>query len=217
LHFKSKELLTNKPLQISLGIHSVLIILFSIALFFDQKEEKQVLNFTIVENFKVAPQAKAPVLNIQKTKNQPKPVQKTRKVYGLSRKSVTQKSGVDVKLGNTVAKTPDDLILNKDDADSIPIPTDEFLISSMPKVLNEIRPKYPESQKKLGKEGKVIFEIIIDASGTVRSANIVQSLGFEFDQAAKEAMMKFKFRPAMMDQSAVPVKIKYAINFVLEK
>jgi protein TonB len=191
--------------------------MFLMAIYLGQKEEKVELTFSIIENFKVAPEAKSPVLNIQKPKVEKEAPAQKRKVYGLSRKAVTSATGVDVKTGNTLAKTPDDLKLNKDDADSIPIPTDEFLITSMPKVIEEIRPQYPESQKKLGKEGKVIFEIIIDANGVVREAIMIQSLGPEFDQAAKEAILRFKFRPALMEKNAVPVKIKYAINFVLEK
>ena len=201
----------------SIGIHTLLITLFVVGTVMDKKIPPEVLNFSVVEKFKVAPETKAPVLKIQKPKVTKTPIEKKRKVYGLNRKSITQKDGVQSKQGNTLAKTPDKLTLNKDDADSIPIPADEFLISCMPKVTEEIRPKYPENQKKLGKEGNVIFEIIIGPKGLVREAILIKSLGADFDQAAKEASIRFKFRPAMIYNKPVAVKIKYSINFVLEK
>jgi TonB family protein len=211
---RSNESLINKPVSLSLGIHSVFLVLFAIFYWLDQEPAPKELKFTVVEKFKVVPKA-APVVEVKKPK--PKKIKKAkRKVYGLNRKSVTSSKGVDVKRGNTLATTPDNKKLKKDDEDSIPIPTDEFLISSMPKVLEEIRPDYPLDAKKEGIQGSVIMEIIIDAKGIVRSTNIIRSLDPRLDQAALAAMKRFKFRPAMMDDSAVAVKIKYAIKFVLE-
>jgi periplasmic protein TonB len=201
----------------SIAIHLLLVLLFGLMSLTEKGQEKTVLEFSVIENVKVAPEMKtAPIVNIEKPLPPPPP-KTTRQVFGLSRKSVTAQTGVEVKQGNTVAKTPDDLKLNDDDDDKIPIPADEFLITAMPKVMEEIRPTYPASAKKEGIEGRVIFEIIIDEKGQVRKADLIQSLGEEFDQAAKEAIMRFRFRPAMMDKQAVAVKIKYAINFKLER
>ena len=169
----------------------------------------------VVEKFKVSPTAKKPVIAINRPKNEKN---KTgRKVYGLSRKSIESTQGVEVKKGNTLAKNPDNEKLKIDDVDSLPIPAQEFLITAMPKILEEIRPDYPIDAKKEGVQGSVILEILIDAKGTVRSAKVVKSLDPRLDQAAINAIQKFKFRPAMMEDSAVAVKIKYAINFVLEE
>jgi protein TonB len=180
--------------------------------------KKDELVFSVIEEFKVEKSAKSnPKVNILKPvpKKMAKP--KKRQVYGLSRKAQTSKDGVAAKKGNTIAKTPDNKVLNKDDEDSIPIPTDEFLITSMPTLIEEIRPDYPVSAKKEGIQGKVIFEIIIDAKGIVRSAKILKSLGVQFDATAKAAILQFRFKPAKMADKSVAVKIKYAINFVLEE
>ncbi len=217
MHSKSSVSLKNRPITISIGIHSVLIVLFVLLFYLDKPIEENKLEFTVVEKFKVIKESKPAVVKITKPQVKKKAVKKKRQVYGLSRKSIISNSGVAVKAGNTVAKTPDNLKLKKDDEDSIPIPTDEFMITAMPKVLEEIRPLYPDSAKKKGIQGRVIFEIIIGPTGRVRQALLIQSLGDEFDKAAKDAIMKFKFRPAKMDKQSVAVKIKYAINFVLEK
>jgi TonB family protein len=218
LPFKSSALLNNSALNYSLLIHSALVLLFFALFYFDEKVENKEIEFQVIEKFKVVKESKPAVVNIQKPKVKKKAVKKKRQVYGLSRKSMTSTSNATaVKKGNTVAKTPDNLKLKKDDEDSIPIPTDEFMITAMPKVVEEIRPNYPESAKKAGLQGRVIFDIIIDNKGIVRKADLVQGLNDELNQAAYEAMMKFRFRPAKMDKQTVAVKIKYAINFVLEK
>lgn len=216
--FKSSALLNNSAFNYSLLIHAAFVLMFVFLFYFDQKVEDKELEFQVIEKFKVVKESKLVVANIQKPKVKKKPVKKKRQVYGLSRKSITSKdNGVAVKKGNTVAKTPDDLKLKKDDEDSIPIPTDEFMITTMPKVIEEIRPVYPETSKKAGLQGRVIFEIIIDGKGIVRKADILQGINDEMNTAAYEAIMKFRFRPAKMDKQTVAVKIKYAINFVLEK
>ena len=207
----------NKSFRLSIGIHGVIVLLFTLLFYFEKPLKNNELTFTVVEKFKVIPESKSAVVKITKPKVKKKAVKKKRQVFGLSRKSMTSTNEAAIKKGNTVAKTPDNKKLRKDDEDSIPIPTDEFLITSMPAVLEEIRPQYPEEAKKQGIQGKVIFEIIVDNKGNVRQAVLTKSLGDAFDLAAKEAIMRFKFRPAMMDKQAVAVKIKYAINFVLEK
>lgn len=220
MHSKSNVSLKNRPFTLSIGIHSVLILLLALLFYFDNPIVENELDFTVVEKFKVVKEASPAVVKITKPIIKKKTIQKKRQVYGLSRKSMTAKgeaNSVVVKKGNTIAKTPDNLKLKDDDDDSIPIPKDEFMITAMPKLMEEIRPKYPEAEKKQGVQGKVIFEIIVGPKGRVRQAVLIQSLGDEFDKAAKEAIMKFKFRPAKMDKQSVAVKIKYAINFVLEK
>lgn len=209
--------LKSKSLKQSIGIHSAVVLLFAALFYLETPNKKGEVNFIIIEKFKVDPKQAAPAIKITKPKVKKKPLKKKRQVFGLNRKSINTVKGTSVKKGNTVAKTPDAKKLKKEDEDSIPIPADEFLITSMPAVIEEIRPSYPPLEKKQGIEGKVIFEIIIDNKGIVREAKLLKSLGENFDQAAKAAIMKFKFRPAMMDKQAVAVKIKYAINFVLEK
>lgn len=216
----------SRPWTISISFHSLIMGVFLFFTYFRTQTTKQEeITFEVVEKFKVVkdiPKTLPPPVEIKK-KPPPKvkAKKKSRKVYGLSRKSMTANAGsskgVEVKKGNTLAKTPDNLKLKKDDVDSLPIPADEFLITSMPKVLNEIRPVYPEEMKKKGIEGNVVMDILIDQNGKVRDVKVIKSLGPEFDQAAMEAMTKFEFRPAQINKKNVPVKIKYSIKFILER
>jgi protein TonB len=149
----------------------------------------------------------------------PKPKIQPRQVFGASRKSLTSddpRVGVDIKAGNTVAKAPDDLKLRPDDADSLPIPTEEYLVSQMPVLIGDFRVPYPPAAKKAGVSGGVILELLIDQAGSVRQATVLDGPGFGLNEAALEAARKLKFKPARIEQQSVAVKIRYAYRFVLD-
>lgn len=139
-------------------------------------------------------------------------------VYGVSRKSLTSETeGEEVKAGNTIAKTPDDKKLKATDPDSLPIPTDEYLVSQMPTLAEEVRIPYPADAKKKEIEGAVVMDLLIDDQGRVRQATLVQGLAPDLNEAALAAVKGFKFKPAMIQDKPVAVKIRYAYRFVLER
>ncbi len=177
------------------------------------------IDFEVIETPKAAPQLD---LSAQKPPPKPqpekKPVEAARKVFGVSRNAITSDEpgpGVDVKQGNTVATAPDEKKLNDSDATSLPIPTDEYLVSKMPSVAAEVRIPYPPEAREKKIEGKVVMELLIDAEGKVRSATVLSGPGFGLNEAALEAIYRFKFKPAEVDGKPVAVKIPYTYNFVL--
>lgn len=147
---------------------------------------------------------------------QPTPeVAKPPPVFGLTDKSLTSEGAdVKVKLGNTIAKEVDQI--ESDGKDSLPIPVDEFLITRMPRVISEVRIPFPPEARKLGIQGAVIADLIIDAEGAVRDVTLVKGLSPILDQLALEALQQFKFQPASVGDQAVPVKIRYSYRFTLE-
>jgi protein TonB len=154
------------------------------------------------------------------TQAPPKPSEnkvKPRAVFGVSRKSVTATDGVDVKAGNTVAKDPDTKQLRPEDADALPIPTEEYLVSKMPELLEDVRVPYPPEAKKRNVEGAVLVDLLIDAAGAVREAVLVEGPGYGLNEAAVEAVKRLRFRAAEVDGQAVAVRIRYAYRFVLER
>jgi len=224
---KSNASLKNSPQKVpkstgllkSLALHGC--ILASILPFYFQKapEVKEEINFTVVEKIKVDAKAPAPpTVEIEKPKPPEPKAPPRKKVFGVAKKSLVskKKGAVAAKKGNTLAKTPDKEVLDDDDDESLPIPAEEFLISAMPKVLEEVRPQYPAEEKKKGIEGSVILDILIDAEGKVRKAQVIQSLTPAMDAAAQKAMKEFVFQPAKVGENSVAVKIKYSIRFVLE-
>jgi protein TonB len=105
--------------------------------------------------------------------------------------------------------------LRDTDGDSLPAPTEEYLVSQMPRVITEVRPVYPKEAREKQKSGSVVLDILIDEKGNVRQVNVLESEEI-FRHEALEAMKKFKFSPANINGKAVAVKIRYVIKFELE-
>ena len=71
--------------------------------------------------------------------------------------------------------------------------------------LVKIQPKYPREALKEGKSGSVIVKLSVDEKGKVISAIIKESSPPRiFDAAAIQAVLKWKFKPRLID--GVPVK-----------
>jgi periplasmic protein TonB len=118
-------------------------------------------------------------------------------------------------LGNTLSKASDSEVLKDSDADSLPSPVEEYLVSEMPSVLSEVRPQYPKEAREKQIEGSVVMDVLIDALGKVREVKIIEGL-VVFRSGAVEAMKKFRFKPAVIDGKPVAVRIRYSLKFELE-
>ena len=207
------------PLSQSLLAHLFLVALV-LLLSLRPRSQKFKVDFEVYE----APTVVEKTLNLEPPKadkvKPPPPAPETKQVFGVSRKAITTTdtsvNTAEVKTGNTVAKEQDNLKLDPTDQDSLPIPADEYLVSSMPVLISEVRIPYPEEAKKAGIEGPVVLELLIDNQGSVRSVTLIKGPGFGLNEAALAALKNFKFRPAMMKEQSVAVKIKYTYRFVLE-
>jgi protein TonB len=149
------------------------------------------------------------------TRPKPAEVPKVHQVYGVSRKALTADQGAEVKAGNTLAKAPDNETLNPSDADSLPVPTEDYLVTQMPQLEKEIVIPYPPEVKKRGIQGAVTMDLLIDAGGNVRKVDLVDGPDPELNAAAVSAVMGFKFKPAMLQAKPVAVRIRYAYRFVI--
>jgi protein TonB len=147
---------------------------------------------------------------------------KPRVVFGLNRNALTTTSdsgdinSVNLKDGNTIAKQQDQEKLNAEDPSSLPVPTDEFLVTSMPVLISEVRIPYPKSAREANIEGPVVLDLLIDTEGKVRSVQLVSGPGYGLDDAAMNAVRGFRFKPAQLDAQTVIVKIRYTYRFILE-
>ena len=142
----------------------------------------------------------------------------SRAVYGLSKKAITTNDpgGIEVKSGNTIAKAEDKLVLTAGDAEALPIPTDEYMVSKMPSISREIRAPYPPDAKSKRIQGIVSLELLIDLEGTVRQVKLLEGPGFGLNEAAANAAAQFLFEPARVGTQPVAVMIRYNYKFILE-
>ena len=225
----------SSSLKVSTLLHLLLVGLFALTFLFQANlKETSIIDFKIIEKEPEIPLEKLKVIDNPTVKTakpklnlnnetQVKPTKPVNEVFGLSRKALTgnAEGAIDVKAGNTILKENDTKKLGKDDPDSvpadIPVPTEEYLVSEMPKVLSEFRAPYPKEAKEKNIEGAVVLDLIIDQNGKVRWAKLVSGPGFGLNEVALDSIYKFKFKPARIETQNVAVKIRYAIRFVLEK
>lgn len=89
-------------------------------------------------------------------------------------------------------------------------------LTEMPKVVADSRPDYPEEARRLGVQGKVGLELVIDEQGRVAQARVVKPLHPLLDKAALEAAWGLKFTPAKREGKPVSTRIPYTYVFILE-
>ncbi len=84
-----------------------------------------------------------------------------------------------------------------------------------PVVISRVEPTYPEVARKARISGIVIVECIIDKNGTVQNVQILKPLPFGLDQAAAEAVKKWRFKPGTLNGQPVDVIFNLTVNFKL--
>jgi len=215
LQYRSKNnnaIALDDPWVISSALHGILLFSIAAMLLVGQHRKPVEVDIQILEAPKVA---QLPIRVIE-PKVQPRKSQ-GREVFGISPRSVTSEQGVDVKAGNTVAKAPDEEILKPGDADLLPVPSEDYLVTSMPVLKAEVRVLYPPVSRKQGIQGAVIMDLLIDESGKVREVTLIGGPHTELNTAAMAAARGFQFTPAMIQQKPVAVRIRYTYRFVLER
>jgi periplasmic protein TonB len=215
LQYKSKNnsaLSLDDPWIVSSALHGIALIVIAAVLVTGQHRKPNEVDIQILEMPKPA---EHPVRVIE-PRFLPKE-SRGREVFGISPRSVTSDQGEEVKAGNTVAKTPDQEQLKPGDRELLPVPSEEYLITSMPELKSDVRVPYPPEARKQGIQGAVIMNLLIDESGMVREVSLVEGPHPELNAAAMTAARGFQFTPAMIQKKPVAVRIRYVYRFVLER
>lgn len=208
----------NHHLKISILLHVGLVLLF-VAIHFVGFNNKT-KNSDVVE-ISVNSKTVDSRLNLQPQQVKevkPEVEKQGRKVFGVSRKSIladsnTKSLSAEVKSGNTVAKENDNLKLDSHDADSLPIPVEDYLVTTQPKRLHEEKVQRTEESLRADVDGPVLVDILIDETGRVRDVQIIQGPGYGLNEAVKKAMYKFLFSPALVNGKPVAKKFRYTYRF----
>lgn len=82
-----------------------------------------------------------------------------------------------------------------------------------PVAVNRVQPVYPEIARRSRTEGIVVVEAIIDRDGNVTDARVLKGLPFGLDQAALDAVKKWKFKPGTLNGRPVPVIFTLTVRF----
>lgn len=75
-------------------------------------------------------------------------------------------------------------------------------------------PQYPPEARAAGIKGAVLAEVLIDPTGRVSDARVVQSIPL-LDDAALKAVRAWQFAPTVVNGQAVPVRMTVTVNFSL--
>lgn len=78
------------------------------------------------------------------------------------------------------------------------------------------QPDYPDSARRAGKEGRVLLRVLVDAEGRAKAVEVNSSSGHDMlDQAATDALKKWRFVPARAGDKPVETWVKVPIEFQL--
>lgn len=84
--------------------------------------------------------------------------------------------------------------------------------------LNNPAPAYPAMSRRLGEQGRVLFDVYILANGTVGEINLRRSSGYpRLDNAALAAVRRWRYLPARRDGEPIPFWYVQPIIFELNR
>lgn len=90
-------------------------------------------------------------------------------------------------------------------------------LDAQPRLKHSIQPRYPDSARKRGEQGTVVFEIVIDRKGRVESCLMIKSSGFgDLDKAAERAVRSAQFVPAKKNGKNVSSTRRIPVDFKLK-
>jgi protein TonB len=87
---------------------------------------------------------------------------------------------------------------------------------TMPQVVREVKPNYPDSVRKEGIRGSVTLEAVVKKDGTVGDVKVKKPLHPELDEEAVKAMKQWEFKPGTKDGKPVDVFVDVELTFNLK-
>lgn len=79
----------------------------------------------------------------------------------------------------------------------------------------QARPNYPFEMRRAGLNGEVVLRFVVDTNGDVRDVEVMRSSQREFEAAAIQAVLKWKYRPGRKGGKAVATRMQIPIVFNL--
>jgi TonB family protein len=85
-----------------------------------------------------------------------------------------------------------------------------------PKRVKGVAPTFPESAARAGAQGLVRLECLIKDSGAVEACRIIQSVYPAIDRAAAEAIRRWKYEPARVENEPKSIVAQFVMIFSLQ-
>ncbi len=139
-------------------------------------------------------------------------------VVGISLSSTTATGGFAAPVGNTLYGKTSDKAENP--ADVKPYAAPKYVppggADTDPELMGEVKIPYPEEAKKNEIEGSVRLKVTVDEKGAVTDVVVVNGPGYGLNEAAREALRRFRFKPATKNGEAVGTTFMYTYTFLLD-
>jgi protein TonB len=88
-------------------------------------------------------------------------------------------------------------------------------LDNKPEARVRIKPVYPFEMRRSGLKGEVVVGFIVDSTGEVRDPYVVRSSNPGFEEAAIQAVLKWKFKPGKKGGVAVNTRVAQPLSFSL--
>lgn len=85
-----------------------------------------------------------------------------------------------------------------------------------PVPVRTVPPEYPAAMRDKKASGVVTVNCLVDEKGNVSESRVEKSTNEAFDQAALEAVKRWKFKPARQDGNPVSIRVSIPVRFVFE-
>ncbi|MCP3139225.1 energy transducer TonB [Pyxidicoccus xibeiensis] len=139
-------------------------------------------------------------------------------VVGMTMSSTTSAGTFAAPVGNTAYGRVDRTAKDPKEVKGYSAPkyTPIYQVDSEPTVASEVKIPYPEEARRAGIEGTVTLSITIDNEGKVVAVKVLNGPGYGLNEAARDAIRRFRFKPAIKGGEAVSTEMKYSYTFLLD-
>lgn len=108
--------------------------------------------------------------------------------------------------GNQIVVAPSD--------DALPAFGDYVYVEELPEAVTRVPPSYPDLAREAGVDGTVMVQALVGKDGNVKDVRVVKSIPM-LDEAAKSAVRRWVFKPALSNNKPVAVWVGVPVKFSL--
>jgi protein TonB len=87
---------------------------------------------------------------------------------------------------------------------------------SPPVLISRVQPDYPSTERRAGREGTVVVTAVVGKDGVVRDPKVIRSVSPGLAAAAIDAVRKWRYRPARLEDRDVAVHTVIRLDFDLD-
>jgi TonB family protein len=84
-----------------------------------------------------------------------------------------------------------------------------------PVLVVKVEPEYSEEARKAKYQGEVRLSVVVDTAGQPSNIRVLHAIGLGLDEKAKEAVAKWRFRPATNNGKPVEMETEVTVTFRL--